>query len=346
MKHVGNGITQVVVDLALEQVATGMQVTVGSAGGDYEDIIKKAGVSPLRVDMRRRSIGRSLRAVVLLRTELRRSQFDVIHCHTIWATVIARFAARASGNRIPVVATVHNEYQRGVWLMYIFANHLVGVSGAVSEAIINWGIPKDRVTTIINGVSGSRRRGTNPPDIELNHPAVVFCGGVSHRKGADRLVEAVLALARWGCDLHVYLIGNIDWRVPVDVARSSEFADRFHFLGFREDPRGHMRAADIFILPSRREPLGLVLLEAMAEGTLAIGTNVDGIPEALDYGRAGVVLRSGDSEEIATQIGFWLNHRDEMHQLAAAGQRYALSLSARNMSNAYLQVYEKLNSKN
>jgi glycosyltransferase involved in cell wall biosynthesis len=339
LKHVGNGITHVLVDLALEQATAGHDVRVATSGGDYEATLRERGIVTHHVELRFRNPLKVLPTALQVKRLIKENDVEIVHAHTITATVIARVAVGLVPAGPRVIATIHNEYQRGVLLMYLFAHFCVGVTEAVSRAIAARGISTRKIGTVMNGAVGSMRL---PMDVDvptIEQPAIVFCGGVSHRKGADVAVAAVLDLNARGRAAHLYLVGNVDWEVPVELAQSSAWGDRIHFVGFQTDPRGYMRAATVFVLPSRREPLGLVLLEAMAQGVPAVGTLVDGIPEVLDFGRAGLLVQTADVSDLVNALAQLLDDPEAATALAARGSAHSNKFTTRAMYEQYLLIY-------
>jgi glycosyltransferase involved in cell wall biosynthesis len=97
-----------------------------------------------------------------------------------------------------------------------------------------------------------------------------------------------------------------------------------HFLGFQRDPTPLLRAADIFVLASRRESLPIVIGEARAAGCAIVATSVDGVPESLDDGRAGVLVPARDPAALAVALDRLLSDpAARARQAAAAGEGLA-----------------------
>jgi len=112
---------------------------------------------------------------------------------------------------------------------------------------------------------------------------VVYVGRLVEEKGVRELVETVLKVR--GCSLRI--IGAGPERVVLERNFSAQ-SDRIEFLGQlgAEEVRKQIRMSDVLVLPSRAtdfvvEQFGLVLLEAMAEGTAVIASEVGGIPEVV-----------------------------------------------------------------
>ena len=126
---------------------------------------------------------------------------------------------------------------------------------------------------------------------------------ISPWKGQDTAIEALRLLVADGVDAHLLLIGSAKF-----LARATRFdneafvarlrgliagaglEDRVSWLGEREDVPELMRALDILLLPSREEPFGRALIEAMALGVPVLATNVGGPAEIVQDGVEGYLL--------------------------------------------------------
>jgi glycosyltransferase involved in cell wall biosynthesis len=126
---------------------------------------------------------------------------------------------------------------------------------------------------------------------------------ISPWKGQDTAIEALRLLVAEGIDAQLLLIGSAKF-----VARATRFdneryvaelrasiaraglEDRVSWLGEREDVPQLMRALDILLLPSREEPFGRALIEAMALGVPVLATNVGGPGEVVEDGVQGRLL--------------------------------------------------------
>jgi len=339
INEAGDGITNVSVDLAVQQQRSGHDVTVAAQGGAYVGLLEDEGVSFVPLDF----TDRHLRAVLMTRRKLkalvRRFRPDVIHVHTITTALAAVCLVR--GPR--VVATIHNEYQRGVGLMGL-ADAVVGVSHAVTDAMVARRVPRRRTSTILNGTIGSPRRVAvgSLPVPELARPALVTVGAVSHRKGVDVLLDAFEQALTEVPRAHLYYVGHLDWPEFVEGARKRSFSAQVHFEGFVAQPQAYLALADVFVLASRRDPFPLVLLEALEAGCAIVGSTADGIPEALGQGQAGLLVPVEDSAALADRLVDVLTQPELADRLRAAALERASNFTVKRMSDEYLDLYRSL----
>ena len=292
VRETGNGIVNTAIDLAWGQARLGHEVHVASAGGEFASRLSAWGIAHHALDQRRGPIT-LLRAADQLRRLLRECRPDVVHAHMVTGVVLARLArpSRARGGPL-LVGHVHNVYQRSARIMAL-ADVVLCCGTSVRETMRARGVSVDRLRVVLNGTVGTPRL----PDAAtvvpaaLSHPAIVTVAGMSARKGIGDLIGAFSAVANDYPDAHLYLVGDGPDRARFEAqARRTAVADRIHFEGFQRDPTPWLRAADIFVLASHRESFPIVLGEARAAGCAIIARAVDGVPEALDWGRAGLLV--------------------------------------------------------
>ena len=340
----GNGIVNVAVDLACTQSADGHDVSVISRGGDFVDLVTRFGVTHHQLPMER-----SARGVAASRTALRRilgvEDSDIVHSHTLMPAgllyalrVEGRLARRAPRHRL--VTTVHNEYQRGAFLMGA-SDLTISVSAAVDQAMGRRGVPAARRRVVHNGVIGSPRRRAiaEVAPIAIDGRAILALGAVSQRKGSDVLVAAFEKIADDYPDVSVFFVGNPDWSEVVEHARALPCADRIHFVGLDREPAKYLKAVSMMVLPSRRDPFPLVLLEAREAGVPIIASGVDGIPEALDHGKAGILFPVGDADALAAAIRGLLDSESERSALATRSATDVDRFTVRRMTDDYVDLY-------
>ena len=120
----------------------------------------------------------------------------------------------------------------------------------------------------------------------------MFVGGLHPRKGVGDLILAFKMFLSRHPNAQLYLVGEgPNLKDYTALVADLGIAHCVHFVGAVNDPRPLLSAADIFVLPSRADPAPLVLSEAREAGCAIVASNVDGIPELLDGGDAGILVR-------------------------------------------------------
>ena len=303
LNHTGRygGNVHAAIDLACGQAMAGDDVTVISGPGSFDDLLIEMGVRRIFLDQRRKPLV-ILKAVRFLRSYVREQSVDIIHAHMVTSALIGWSACRPL--KIPVVATVHNGFQRSAVLMSV-ATRVIAVSEAVAKGLSKQGVSRSRLRTILNGTIGSPRcrETSNAGDKALPRPAIVFVGGLHPRKGILDLIEAFCKVRRLvpTASLHVVGEGPFSQRYR-DAALSSEARDAIVFHGAAKDPLPWFRNADVFVCPSHDEPAALVLSEASGAGCAIVASEVGGSSEMLNWGRAGRLVPPKDPARLADAI--------------------------------------------
>ena len=154
--------------------------------------------------------------------------------------------------------------------------------------------------------------------IERNKTEIAFiCNFASmHRlKGLHVLVEAVNALAQKFPDISLKVIGEV----------GASASERVRFIGPKtgEVLVKEIQSSALLVLSSLApaESFGMVLIEAMACGLPVIGSDAGGIPEVIDNGKDGFIVKSGDSRELAAAIERLLRDEQLADRMGEAGHR-------------------------
>lgn len=337
----GNGIVNVAVDLACLQARSGHKVLVCSSGGAFVTLLQSYGVDHVQVEFRRTptAIFRDIRALFRL---IKSFKPDVVHAHMMTGTVLAK--ALKTRLPFPLVTHVHNEFQRTSILMGL-GNRVIAVSQAVAKAMIKRGVPAKKLRVVPNSTIGSPR---HPPlesyrPAPLEHPAIVTVAGMYQRKGILELLEAFEGLARGFPAAHLYLVGSgKDRQLFEERAERSPFRNRIHFEGFQKEPQPYFLAADIFVLASHREPFGLVLSEAREAGCAIVASNVDGIPEALANGKAGVLVPPHDAKALQKALTDLLSDPALLSHWRSNARRDAQAFTLRDVVREVDRIYQEL----
>lgn len=260
-------------------------------------------------------------AMLLARTlaASRRAKADAVVGHFLYPTAFfARIAARRAG--LPYVLVAHGTdvssvRRRGPLARVCLsaareADLVVAVSGDLRERVRDdLGVSEDRLSEPIHMGVDTSVFSTGPADrASLGWGAeeriALFVGNLVEVKGLDVLAKAFAALNAAGELDRLVLVGDGPLRAQLGEAASSAARDAVEFAGRLTDAEvaARMRAADVLVLPSRAEGLGLVLLEALACGTPCVASSVGGVPEILTDGPCGRLVPPGDAGALADAI--------------------------------------------
>lgn len=344
VQEIGNGIVNVAVDLACLQAKAGHEVAIASAGGEYEELMARYSVKHFKLDQTRTPLN-LLKAAARYRTIAQRFQPDVVHAHMMTGVVLA--CTLRAGLEYAVVSTVHNEFQRSAVLMG-WADRVIAVSKAVAQSMMRRGVPQNKLRVVNNGTIGSprTRQLKEYQPMPLQRPSITTVAGMYQRKGITELIEAFAQIATDFPDCHLYLVGDgPDREVFEAQAQSTAVSDRIHFEGFQSEPQRYLLATDIFVLASHRDPSPLVIPEAREAGCAIIASDVDGIPEALSGGQAGMLVLPSNSQSLATALSQLLSEPKILQRWKNQAQQNLEWLTTGRVNEETLAVYRELTKK-
>jgi glycosyltransferase involved in cell wall biosynthesis len=337
----GNGITNAVVDLAAAQAEAGDEVAVAAQSGELVSHVQERGIAwfPLRRGnlTHLRSMRQDVGSVVRLWRP------EIIHAHTT-AAFMAAYRQRSAAGRTPIVATMHNSFDPKT-NVYALADQVIAISEGVAHQLHGrrW-FRQSAVVTVRNGYSGSLRgvERNNAMRVGLAGHPILCVAGLYHRKGIDTLIDAFAFVAEHDSQAHLYVVGDGPKRRTLEArAAALDCRNRITFLGYVRDVRDLMAQAAVFVLPSRAEPFGLVLLEARELGVPIVATAVGGVPEVLDYGSAGLLVAPGNAIQLARAITALLDDaglREGIRERSAMGLQ---DFSSERQRDATAAVYRR-----
>ncbi|MDH6134361.1 glycosyltransferase involved in cell wall biosynthesis [Kitasatospora sp. MAA4] len=233
---------------------------------------------------------RDLTVLPRLTRLIRRGRYDIVHTHLYRAGLYGRLAARLAGVRT-VLATEHSLHAgtiegrpvgAGVKSLYLAAERLggstVAVSGQVAATLAEWGVPRQRVHVLPNGIeaaryalpTASRAALRQTVRASLNVPPEAWVlGGVGRLVAGKRFSVLVDVLAGLPAerDARLLLVGEGPERAALErQAARLGVADRLICVGERDDVRDLMTAMDVLAAPSVEETFGVAVLEGLAAG--------------------------------------------------------------------------------
>ncbi len=264
-------------------------------------------ISVQTLDVRRRL---DPSAVVRLRSTLRAHRPKVIHAHGYKGLL---YAMLARPSRLPLVVTHHGEtaHTRSVRLyealargLYHRADRVFSVSQATTESLVAAGVRRAKLRTVPNPVS---LPGPRTADSEQRPMAqrLLFVGRLSEEKGLNVLLRA-LASPSTPPVLTLDVAGDgpcaEQWKA---LAAELGLEDRVRWLGVRRDVPDLLAGAQALVLPSLREGLPLVILEAASCEVPVLASRVGGVPEVVWEGETAVLVPPGDVAAWSKVLADW-----------------------------------------
>jgi len=289
------GAQRYVFDLAQAAQAGGFDVAVAFGGsGALATKLQAAGIRTISVPALGRDIGSAdFKAYFALSRIIRAERPDVLHLNSSKVGVLGAIAGRFAGIRT-IVFTSHGwpfKEKRGKaatavawlgsWVTALFAHKIIAVSDSELKLAQEMPLCAHKATRIYNGIdinmpfgSGDTVRAAFPPGVHITGTV----GELTHNKNHIALLEE----ARQKPDMYVAIVGEGELREFLEnKIKEYQLEGRVKLFGFMP-AQEVLKGFDTFVLPSLKEGLAYVVLEARAAGLPVVANRVGGVGEAID----------------------------------------------------------------
>lgn len=296
---------------------------------------------------------------------MRREKPDIVHTHTAKAGTLGRIAALFAGVKVRV-HTFHGHvfrhyFSRLKTRLFIFIERALGIITtrviAISDRqkedlVSNFKVVPDRKCVVVPlGLDLDRLVDKRSSDQSLKSELGIkdgeLCVGMIGRlvpiKNHEMFLKAAAGISRRRPDLNVrYLIvGDGELRPVLEkMAASLNINDKVIFMGWREDLSGIYSLLDIVALTSRNEGTPLALIEAMAMAKPVLATDVGGVPDIVEDGVSGMLVKDNDEEKFILSAIRLLEDEGLRTRLGRAGFSKSRKFSKSNLVESMTKVYD------
>jgi len=281
---------------------------------------------------------------------VRRHEIEIVHAHVARDYPLAALATQRAGARLVLTRHVLFPLNRIHRLTLRRTARVIAVSQAVAEGLRAQGIfDPDKIICIHNGIDVDRfvegREDEHGAEKKLR---VGMIGHLAPIKGPEDFIRAAAVVCAGRDDVE-FIIAGEDKSRDGEHRRSLEglidelnLTKRVRLIGWVDDVAKLLPTFDLFVSPSRSEPFGLSIIEAMAGGVPVIASMSEGAREIIDDNQTGRLVPIGDTDALAKAIGELLSDRKERDRLGQNAQRVVRErFSLERMLEATEQVYRE-----
>lgn len=295
-------------------------------------ILRKGGVEPVQLAF---SGALDLGTGFALKTEIKKFQPDVV---LTWMNRATKKTPAGRGKFVKV-ARLGGYYDLKY---YKDCDHLVGNTQDIVDYLVKEGWPADRAHYLPNFVSSERVKPVSRMDLSTpeDAPLILSMGRLHENKAFDTLLRA---LAR-APGVYLWLAGEGPLRRELEsLAEELGVRPRVRFLGWRDDTAALFAACDIYVCPSRHEPLGNVVLEGWAQARCVVAADSLGPGTLIEHGKNGVLCPVDDDKAMADSIKWVFSDQEFAYKLATnAWETYQRDFTEQVVVQKYLDFFEKI----
>lgn len=349
------GAEKMVLNLVTHINRDKFDVSVASLDGRGNLAHKVRSQGLFHIDLQVRHPFRFLRKAPLF---LRENRFDFIQTHGARAEFLGAWLGKLAGIR-HVISTIHDvygmEHRLKVVLTRVTTRRIdrwVAVTPMIKEmAIKKFHVPAKSIELIESGISFNdseladvediRKKYQIPQDVTI----ILSVANLRPVKGHQHILRAITLF-----DVEIrrkvkFMFVGVDQSHGIyqKMARDLGVAEQVIFVGFVDDVKPYLAAANIFLLASESEGLPLSLLEAMAARLPVVASRVGGIPFAVRHNDSGVLIPPGSAESIHQTILQLIGNQQQCEAMALNAQQIVRSrFSTEKMVKYYEALYESI----
>lgn len=353
------GSQRQIVHIARSLDPTQFAVTVGffRHTSFFVDELRAAGIPVVQIEKRGRI---DLRFLMQLRQLLAAGRFDVVHCFSFTAELWGALALwlLAARRRPKLLSSVRGTYEWYApwqwrlkrWVSQRSARVVANSRHGGEYALARMGLGASSLEVIYNGVAAPTQdlpeRAAVRASLGLgpDECVVLFVGRLIVHKDVPTLLRSVRRVIDDATPMRLVIAGDGPLRVELeDTAQALGVQAHVQFLGQRSDTAALMHAADMVVLPSLREGLSNVILEAMQAGRAVVASTAGGNRELVEHDVTGLLFNIGDDAALAQALQCLARDPGRRDALGRAGAaraqaRFGVAAMAQSFETLYRTV--------
>jgi glycosyltransferase involved in cell wall biosynthesis len=211
---------------------------------------------------------------------------------------------------------------------------IITCSYGVAQGLMKYFNVKQRISVIHNPIDFKRIAVGKP--FKTHKQYILAAGRLHNQKGFDLLINA-FGIIKDSISSDLYIVGEGKLRKKLEQQiEEKNLIDRVHLLGFRDDIHALMKSANCFVLSSRYEGFGNVIVEAMACECPVISFDCEyGPSEIIRHNVDGLLVPTKNIAELANSIAVMLSDSALRERLSRAGKRRALDFDIEKIAAEY-----------
>lgn len=244
---------------------------------------------------------------------------EMIMCHGRRAILLSLFVTRFLKNKPKIIGVAHSSRLKDF-------NKLDAVI-AVSKSVRGWliasyGVDEGKIMSCENAIEVPA---VLPIKAERSEIVIGFIGRFHEVKGVDILLKAAAKLKEAGKRFRIALAGDGEIAEELKIlAKAMGLSERIEWLGWISDKTGFYSQVDIAVIPSRSEPFGLTVIEAMAYQCAVVVSDCEAPRQIVETAECGLVFKRENVDELAGCLEKLIDNPKLREEFAAKGRSAAL----------------------
>ncbi len=306
------------------------------------ELLEEFNKTPVTIHIKKRKHPIDYFYIRYIRNMVIRNKIEVIHTHQLVDTMNAYLAIL--GLNVKLFLTYHGHFLFNKnKILPVFQRYFAKKLDAnifVSKHLLNFYLEKHKIsrkncTVLHNGIETAKFNTEYKQSLkkELNLSSDIFLAGMvgSFTYGRDHLAvcRAIARIIKIKPEFHIVFIGGRVERYKevydqcFDFCVAKGISDNVHFLGIRKDVPAILKQLDLFVYSSRRDTVGIAVVEAMICGLPVILNDLPALLEVTDQGRVAEVFKTSDADDLFLKMDSLIKNADERNKLSRIANSWA-----------------------
>ncbi len=232
----------------------------------------------------------------------------------------------------------------------VLCDYILSINDEINQMVVKKGFDPAKSFTVQNAIEINQEYRAK----SLKNPPVIgIYGRIEMRKGYDVLIKACEILQQQGYDFRLKIGGfempnglNGTWEAIKNWCAESNITEKCQFVGTVYDKQKFFEDVDIFCVPSREEPFGIVILESFLHSTLVISSDTIGGKLLIQHNENGLLFTNEDSKDVATKIIAVLENQNSYNSKTSKAfkdleDKFSFNSLGKNLTQILQQISQK-----
>ncbi|HOZ53138.1 MAG TPA: glycosyltransferase [bacterium] len=281
---------------------------------------------------------------------IRKIKPDIVHTQ-LGGDIYGKIAAKLAGVK-SIVSTEQNVLVNDNKIIKFFkkktaefSDKIIAISSAVKRDIIeNYQISSEKINLIFNGISVEKFQQDRKNNFNKNQIVFGSIGRLTSQKNFSLLIEALSKIKNKNFKCLIAGEGELRDKLEKEIERYG-LGNKVELLGLKKDIKGFLSDLDFFVLPSKWEGLGVVLLEAGLSRLPVLASATGGILDIIKDKKTGILFKNNNINDLARKLDYFLdfNNRKNLDTLGDNLFDYIINkFDIKKVASQYESVYLNL----
>lgn len=283
-------------------------------------------------------------------------KFDLIHTHDSHAHSAAVLSVAIFGCKTPIIVSRRVDFAVSANLFSKWKYNHTSIKKiiCVSEMILKITAPfirdPDKLTVVRSGINTTQYdftpdRNLLKEELKLSQDTILVgnLSALADHKDFPIFLNVAKGVVEENPKVHFVIAGSGDEKEFIEkFIEENNLSSRIHLLGFRKDVTKVMKSLDVFLITSKTEGLGTIVLEAFAAGIPVVATRAGGIPELVIDNETGLLREVGDVEGLTNAVHQILSNQELRNSLVNNAKIKVQGFSFLATAQKTLDIYQEI----